>query len=873
MIRPNHRSRCTSFVPWKFCALLIVLLSPFHASAQDAAFQKFVTPFLKEHCFVCHGPKKQESRLRLDEVTGVQAGNRNLWTMVHERILAGEMPPKDRPQPADADKKRLLTWIAEQQRSLGPGGTRRLNRRELSAALRDVTGLAIDFAQALPGDGTVGGFDTGADALQEASDAVAQWLQVTRRAVAGIHFLQPTKGKIFSANFRDVQPVKKGPDPYKKIFDDWKEQGAIAKVPGQIAIGRPGVGMLIVPRAVGEQDTFSFTIPTRLDREGVLRLTLDVSAMKPMAGIPNPRLWVKIGGKDIDYREIRVPSPLAPLPEGEGKSASERLVYEVQLGDLVVQSKGVSVHLSNKVEIPYAVKGYENEDRTNPKDKNPPPNGTGLFRPLFDRKTTPPEKQPAPYLVLERIVIEPDVTIAWPPAEWKANVSAIKDDASSAKKLLAIWIDRAWRRPVTETEQAPFLKLYEKLRAKGMPFDDALRATFQSVLMSAAFRYQASPAHPDAVIAQHAIASRLSFMLTGGPPDAELRRLATQRKLRDPAVLDAQVDRLLADPRSDGFLRPFVMQWLEMEQPITIAQDYIQMQDFRWARYYKASMREETIAYITQLFQENRPAKELIVSDWTMMNDALAIHYGYSGIEGGELRKVKLRPDDPRGGGILGHAGIQSMLCWMGENWVIYRGAWTLRHILDQPPPPPPLEVPELNPSEGKNKGKPFRELLRQHQQDARCAVCHKSMDPVGFAFQNFDISGRWRKVEHESYARGELDGRVSWRGVGTTRPVDTVGQLPRGEEFKTFAEFKSIIVKDYQTDMVRGIMKNFVIYATGRLPGIDDGTEIAAIMKEHRASEYPLRDLLKAVVRSQAFLESQQPLPKNQPSIGRSPP
>jgi len=827
------------------CALLAMLCCPLSASAQDDLYQKFVAPFLKEHCFACHGPQKQESRLRLDQVTGVEAGNRNLWTLVHERIAAGEMPPKNRPQPSEADRKKLLAWIVHEQRALGAGGTRRLNRRELSAALRDVTGLAIDFAQALPGDGTVGGFDTGADALQEASDAVAQWLQITRRAVAGIHFLEPAKGKSFSISFRDVEPVKKGPDPYKKILDDWKNQGAIAKLPGQMAIGRPGVGLLVAPRAVGEKDTFNVTIPTRPDREGVLRLTLHVSAMKPMPALPNPHLWVRIGGADLDFREITAPF-----------EKPQRLVYVVQLGDLIVQSKGASIHLSNKIEIPYAVKGYENEERTNPKDKNPPPNGTGLFRPVFDRKTTPPEKQPAPYLVLQRIEIEPDITIAWPPAEWKANVGEIKDDVFSAKQLLALWMDRAWRRPVTDAEQAPFLKLYEKLRAQGMTFDHALRASFQSVLMSAAFRYQASPAHPDGVIAQHAIASRLAFMLTGEPPDAELRRLAAQGKLRDPAILDAQVDRLLADPRSQGFFRPFVMQWLEMEQPITIAQDYIQQQDFRWARYYKASMREETIAYISQLFQDNRPAKELIASDWTMMNDALAIHYGYPGIEGGTLRKVKLRPDDPRGGGILGHAGIQSMLCWMGENWVIYRGAWTLRHILDQPPPPPPLEVPELNPSDAKNKGKPFRELLKQHQADNRCAVCHKSIDPVGFAFQNLDISGRWRKVEYESYVRGELDGRVSWRGVGKTRPVDTVGTLPRGENFKTFAEFKTILVKNYQDDMVRGIMKNLMIYSTGRLPGIDDRAEIAAIMKEHHAAGYPLRDLVKAVVRSQAFLE-----------------
>jgi hypothetical protein len=255
-----------------------------------------------------------------------------------------------------------------------------------------------------------------------------------------------------------------------------------------------------------------------------------------------------------------------------------------------------------------------------------------------------------------------------------------------------------------------------------------------------------------------------------------------------------------------------------------------------------------------------------------MMNDILARHYGYDGVEGGAQRKVKLRADDPRGGGILGHAGIQSMLCWMGDNWVIYRGAWTLRHILDHPPPPPPLEVPELNPSDAKNRGKPFRELLKIHQQDARCAVCHRTIDPAGFAFQNFDISGRWRDVEHESYARSELDGRVAWHGVGKTRPVDAAGRLPRGEEFKTFAEFKRLVVKEYQKDLVRGLLKNLFVYATGRVPGIDDLREIDAILAEHRVREYPLRDLLKAVVRSRAFLDQYDNAPRIQPSVGRRP-
>jgi hypothetical protein len=345
-------------------------------------------------------------------------------------------------------------------------------------------------------------------------------------------------------------------------------------------------------------------------------------------------------------------------------------------------------------------------------------------------------------------------------------------------------------------------------------------------------------------------------MLTGAPPDAELRRAAAGGKLRDPAVLAAQADRLLASPRSDGFTRPFVMQWLVMGQPITLAMDHLEKQDFRFGRHLKASMHEETIAYVAQLLDGNHPARDLVRSDWTMMNDILAVHYGYPALAGGHLRKVTLRPDDPRGGGILGHAGIQSMLCWMGDNWVIYRGAWTLRHILNAPPPPAPLEVPELNPSASENRGKSFKELLKQHQADERCSVCHKDMDPMGFAFQNFDLSGRWRSVEYERYERKELDGKIAWFGVGKTRPVDATGQLPRGEAFQSFAQAKELIAGKYQEDVVLGLLKNLLVYATGREADVQTLAELRAIMKQHAPGGYRLRDLVKATIGSRAFLQ-----------------
>jgi len=815
------------------CLLFVVFAACWYAPAMaDDEFQANIAPLLKQHCFACHGPEKQEAHLRYDQMEGFRAADRNLWTTIHGKISAGEMPPEDRPQLAATDKQRILAWIEQQQRAMGSGATRRLNRREVSAALRDVTGLAVDYAGALPGDGKVAGFDTGADGLQDAADSVAQWMTVTRRAVDAIRLLDPPPGKLLSVDLRDTKDTR-------KAFDPWKDAGATVKGQGQ---GLPGMGMLLDPKWVGERGGLNIHVPPPADRSSVLRLKLHVAAYKPIEDVPDSHLWVEIGGQEIDHARI-VGTPERP----------QQLVFEVQIDDLAIEKRGVGIELSNRVEIPYTVAGFENEDRSKPDEKIP--GGTGLFRPSFDRKKLPRQQQPVPFVVVQQIEIDPDFVASWPPAKWHVEFGKLRDDSESARRLLNLWMERAWRRPVGADEQQRFLALYEQLRGQGLSFDDSLRATFQSALMSGGFRYLTSPADSDPVAQQYAIASRLGFMLWGAPPDEALRRLAAEGKLRQAEVLDAQVDRLLDDPRSDAFVRPFVSQWLELGQPITITMDYFQKQDFRFARYLKESMREETIAYVAQLFADNRPARELIDSDWTMMNDSLAIHYGYDGVEGGQLRRVQLRADDPRGGGLLSQAGIQSMLCWMGENWVIYRGAWTLRHILDDPPPPPPLEVPELIPSDGENRGKTFRQLLQQHQADARCAVCHKSIDPLGFAFQNFDLSGRWREREYERYTRNELDGKIEWRGAGKSRPVDAAGQLPRGEEFDTFAQFKSLLIEHYLDDVVGGVLKNLMIYATGQTPGVAERAEIRAIIKDHAAKGYRMRDLLKAVVGSKAFL------------------
>ena len=818
---------------------LLVVAAPLRAFAD---YKEEVRPLFEKYCFECHGEKKQKGRIRYDQFTGFQPADLHLWTMVHENLTDREMPPEDKPQPTEAERQIILNWITDQatiQLAKDAGIQRRLNRREFSSALQDLTGLPINFGAGLPGDSRIDGFDTGALALQDAADSVDQFLEVTRRAVESIRFLEPEREGKISIDFREHEFN----DFRKWVEQNYKDDGIFTRSKNLKC--KKGIGGYLPTQWTGDRGNSFLAVPAPADKRATLKMTLRVAARRPLPGLPTPTLWVKIGGSYLDYR-----------PVGE---EPQTLHYAVRMEDHLVEGNVIKVMLQSFVEVPYAIEGFENDDRSKPEEI---PGGIGVYRPKFDRKVfREPDQQPVPVIVIESIEIDYDHRAAWPSASWNAKVGEIADNDESARRLLGLWMDRAWRRPASDPERAKFFALYRELRDTGFTFDDALRATFQSVLMGGPFRYLASPSDPDPMVAQHAIASRLSFMFTGAPPDEDLRKLAAAGKLRDPKVLDAQVDRLLEDKRSEAFFRPFVMQWLNMNQPITLTMSHFNKQDFRFGRHLKASMKEETVQYIARLFTDNRPALELISSDWTMMNDILAVHYGYDGIEGGELRKVALkdRPEDPRGGGILGHAGIQSMLCWMGDNWLIYRGAWTLRHILDDPPPPPPLEVPELNPSEGANRGKSFRELLVQHQADSNCSVCHKTMDPMGFAFQNFDLSGRWRNIEYHHYARKELDGKIEWRGEGQTRPVDARGQLPRGEEFSSYLECKQLLAEHYLDDIVRGIMKKLTLYGTGHQANVLDLTTIRHILEEQSKDGLRMRDLIKALVRSRIFIESDQ--------------
>jgi hypothetical protein len=348
-----------------------------------------VRPLLAKYCLRCHGAEEQQAQVRFDRLAGFDRSNEQLWSSVHEVMIGGEMPPKGEMQPTAEERQRIQSWIIDQasrHKAETAGSQRRLNRRELSAVLSDLVGLPIDFAAGLPEDAKVDGFDTGATALQDAADSVSQWLEVTRRAVDSIRFLEPASDRRISVDFREHEFT----DYFKFVETSFKDSGIFTRSKGLVC--KKGVGLYLPTQWTGDSGNSFLAFPAPADKRAAMKMTMRVSARRPMAGLPLPMLWVKVGGSYIDYR------PIGEEPR--------TLTYAVRMEDCLIEGSAIKVMLQSFVEVPYAVEGFENDDRTKPEDNLP--GGIGVYRPAFDRKVLrTPDVQPVPSIVIESIEVFP----------------------------------------------------------------------------------------------------------------------------------------------------------------------------------------------------------------------------------------------------------------------------------------------------------------------------------------------------------------------------------------------------------------------------------------------------------------------------------
>jgi hypothetical protein len=389
---------------------------------------------------------------------------------------------------------------------------------------------------------------------------------------------------------------------------------------------------------------------------------------------------------------------------------------------------------------------------------------------------------------------------------------------------------------VTARELGQLLDLVDLTRKHGDSFEEGIATALQAVLVSPSFLFrievdrQAPRGRSSAPVSDCELASRLSYFLWSSTPDAVLLDAARQGTLRQPAVIEAQVRRMLGDPKSSALVEEFAGQWLQFKNMDVARPDLQRFPMFD--DQLRVSMRRETTMFVESIVRQDGSVLALLDANYTFLNERLARFYGVEGVSGPEFRRVDMT-NSRRGGGILAHASILTVSSYSTRTSPVLRGKWILENLLNAPPPPPPPNVPPLDEAKAGQTGT-LREQMEQHRRNPACSSCHSRMDPLGFGLENFNAIGAWRTEE------GKF-------------PVDASGTLPDGRSFQTPAELKALLTADRDA-FVRGLTERLLTYALGRGLERFDRPVVAGIAARLPARDYRFSELVLGVVNSLPF-------------------
>jgi hypothetical protein len=406
-----------------------------------------------------------------------------------------------------------------------------------------------------------------------------------------------------------------------------------------------------------------------------------------------------------------------------------------------------------------------------------------------------------------------------------------------ARRILTTLVRRAYRRPATDADLAERMPFYENGKANGS-FDIGIEKALERLLVSPQFLYriehQPANAGQDTVwhVSDLELASRLSFFLWSSIPDDRLLDLAEKNKLHDPGVLQSEVRRMLADPRSEALITNFAEQWLYLRDIEAKQPDEILFPEFD--QTLRVALRQETELFLSSVFRENRSLLDLLSANYTFLNERLAQHYGIPGVRGSYFRRYTFPPGSPRGG-LLGQGSFLTITSYSNRTSPVLRGKWVLQNLLASPPPPPPPDVPSLK-TEGKEPGKTLtmREAMTAHRANPACAGCHARMDPIGFAMENFDAVGKWRQQDNEN-------------------AIDVSGVLPDGTKFEGVAGLKKELLR-HPDQFVGAAAENLLMYALGRNVQYYDQPSVRQIVRAAKERQYAFWTLVEEVVKTPAF-------------------
>jgi hypothetical protein len=848
-----------------------------------------IAPFLENHCVQCHDADEKKGGLNLDALSFDLKDPKAFaaWVKVHDRTAEHEMPPKKKAQPkpqeADAFLKTLAGTLvtADRARAASEGRStwRRLNRYEYENTLRDLLGAPwLQVKVMLPEDGEAFRYNKVGEALDISHVQMAQYLSAADdalREVLARQIAKPAK-KVKRYYAREDRSFT-GRVKFSQ-FNRSPERATFPLIGNEADLpALEGTG----PMTVGNADPAK----RELEAMGVVasnyepieirfasfraplagRYKVRISAYSFWAGPESPAKWWRPSRVQLSAGRTREPvNVYGEMPP--------RQVRKLGAFDITPEP---SVHeldlwlLEGEMIRPDAARLFRSR----------PGNPGGFHNPLA-------EQDGQPGVAYRWLEVEGPIFDQWPTAGHKLlfgdlplkkvgkSVEVVpRDPKSDAARLMKAFLARAYRRPVAESEVQRFLGVVGHARKSGASFTDSMIAGYSAVLCSPAFvTLEEKPGPLD----DYALATRLAYFLWNSPPDEKLRAIAAKGELRQPEVLRTQTERLLADARSRRFIDAFLDYWLDLRKSDATSPDAGLYPDYYLDDLLVESALGETQRFFAEMVKANLPARNLVASDFVMINERLAAHYGLPTnakivdhtaeaepageaaksapqVDGVAIRKVKLPPESPRGG-LMTQASVLKITANGTTTSPVLRGVWIMERILGKAPPPPPAAVPAIEPDT--RGATTIREQLEKHRAQESCALCHEKMDPAGFALENFDVLGGWRDRYR---ALGEGAKEIGFGKNGNAfafhlaQPVDASGALPGGGDFSNIRELKQLLLKD-ERQIARNLAQQLLVFATGSPVRFGDRAELEQLLDRANASKFAVRTLIHEIVQSSLF-------------------
>jgi hypothetical protein len=745
---------------------------------------------LDKYCVTCHNQRLKTGGLTLDTLDlGNVPAQAEVWEKVIRKLRSGTMPPAGMPRPEAAAYKNLTAWLEEQiDQSAQPYAGRpilhRLNRSEYANAIRDLLALDIDAPSLLPPDDSAFGFDNVSDAL-----GVSPSLQE--------HYLDAAL-KIGALAVGDPK-IAPGSETWR-IRQDLSQDQHVNGLP----LGTLGGTMV------------RYNFP--LDGEYSFQASLYRTNLNIMRGLESPhQVEFSLDGRRIHLASMGGQADLASLfekPTDTGDAVDGRLRVRIPV------KAGPHEVMVAFLEDPDAVEPA----RLQPYIRSSVDNFDWSGSPHLQALTIAGPFHPAGASDTpsrRRIFV--------------CHPNAKMSEEACARQIVSTLAARAYRQPLSGADLDTLLQFYQSGKRDG-GFDGGIEFALDRILASPKFlfRVERDPAGATAggsyPVSDAELASRLSFFLWSSIPDDELLRLANEGKLKNPAVFDRQVRRMLADPKSQALVDNFAGQWLQLRNLRNVQPNTDLFPDFD--DNLRQSFRRETELLFESVVQEDRSVLDLLTADYTFVNERLARHYGIPDIYGSRFRRVAVTDDARRG--LLGQGSILALTSHAERTSPVVRGKWILENILGTPVPPPPPDVPTLKGNQQGEKPRTMREQMAEHRANPVCASCHKAMDSIGFAMENFDAVGAWRT-----------------RDAG--QPIDASGELSDGTKVDGVVTLRNALIS--RPDLFAGTLtEKLMIYALGRGLDYRDMPTVRAILRDASRTNYRFSALIMGVVRSTPF-------------------